>query len=423
MGVGSQPAEEYAARLLASLGLPAGSEPAVPPSPCDPVTDWAASGAMALTGRPDGPPLVCTGPAVAARGALLALQALAPGVVLPGTEVLGERAALAGYRRQGSTSCGGATRLLPTADGHLALSLARPDDHALVPALVEHDVDDTWEAVTSWAAGRPSQVARDRAAFLGLPASFVGETWAEPVPWRVLTTYDGPPPSGRPLVVDLSSLWAGPLCASVLGMLGCDVVKVEDPSRPDGARQGSQAFFDLLNAGATAVAVDLHSTEGRERLQDLLFQADVVIEGSRPRALQQLGIEAAGFAGHGTTWVSITAHGRAQGHRVGFGDDTAAAGGLLAHDDEGPVFVADAVADPLTGLHAALAAWAGVLTGGGRLVDVALARVAATAASLTTAGAPVVRRDTRWYVEVSGQLVAVAEPWARRSRGRGPEPG
>lgn len=418
MEVGSQPAEAYAARLLTSLGL----EAEAPPAPHDAVTDWACSGAMALTGRADGAPFVATGPAVAARGALLALQALAPGVALPGLEVLAERAALSGFRRHGSTSCGGATQLLATADGHVALSLARPDDHALVPALVEGEVDSAWEAVASWAAGRSSLEVRDRAVMLGLPAAMVAESWPEPVPWRVLTSYDGPPPSGRPLVVDLSSLWAGPLCASLLGMLGCDVVKVEDPSRPDGARLGSRAFFDLLNAGAAPASVDLRSTDGRERLQDLLFEADVVIEGSRPRALQHLGIEAAGFAGNGTTWVSITAHGRAQGHRVGFGDDTAAGGGLVARDTEGPVFVADAVADPLTGLHAALAAWGGLLTGGGRLVDVALARVAATAAALTTQqDAKVLQRDNGWYVELPGGPVPVAEPWARPSRGRGPE--
>lgn len=417
VGAEGQRAQEYAQRLLTSLGHDA---PA-PEAPEDALADWAGSGAMALTGRSDGPPVVATGAAVSARGALLALQALAPDVPLPDVRLLGERAALSGFRRNGDLSCGGATRLVPTADGHLALSLARPDDHALVPALVEGEPEDSWEAVTAWAARHGTREACDRAVMLGLPAAALGETPTEEVPWRVLTSYDGPPPSGRPLVVDLSSLWAGPLCASLLGMLGCDVVKVEDPRRPDGARLGSQAFFDLLNAGATPVSVDLRSADGRERLQDLLFQADVVIEGSRPRALQHLGIEPAAFAGNGTTWVSITAHGRSQGHRVGFGDDTAAAGGLLARDNRGPLFVADAVGDPLTGLHAALAAWSGVLTGGGRLVDVALARVAATAAALTTdEDARVVRAENGWYVETPTRSIPVAEPRARASRGKGP---
>jgi crotonobetainyl-CoA:carnitine CoA-transferase CaiB-like acyl-CoA transferase len=399
------PAQQYAGRLLQSLGLAAEV-----PSAGDPLVDWAGSGAMALTGRPDGPPLVATGAAVAARGALLALQALAPEAVLPDVRQLGERAALAGLHRAGDSSCGGATRLLPTADGHVALSLARPDDLDLVPALVEADVDDPWTAVQAWVATRTGAQMRERAVLLGLPVGVLGETPAEDVPWRVTAGHPGTPVTGRPLVVDLSALWAGPLCASLLGMLGCDVVKVEDPARPDGARRGDPAFFDLLNAGARSVALDLRSASGREQLHDLLTRADVVVEGSRPRALAQLGVDAAAVAAAGTTWVSITAHGRDQGDRLGYGDDTAVAGGLVCHDDDGPVFVGDAVADPLTGLHAALAAWAGVLAGGGRLVDVALARVAATAAALTTQGHGAAVRDGQGW-SVDG--VAVAEPWAR----------
>jgi hypothetical protein len=63
-----------------------------------------------------------------------------------------------------------------------------------------------------------------------------------------------------------------------------------------------------------------------------------------------------------------------------FGDDAAAAGGLVVWDDEGPCFCADAVADPLTGLLAATAASIVLATGGRRLVDVALARTAAAVA-------------------------------------------
>src|SRR5438445_440620 len=60
-------------------------------------------------------------------------------------------------------------------------------------------------------------------------------------------------------VVDLSAMWAGPLCASVLGMAGADVIKVEDPRRPDGARFGPPEFFDLLHAGHRSVVLALES--------------------------------------------------------------------------------------------------------------------------------------------------------------------
>jgi hypothetical protein len=81
-------------------------------------------------------------------------------------------------------------------------------------------------------------------------------------------------------------------------------------------------------------------------------RADVIIEASRPHALRNWGLDAGEHTARGATWLSITAGGRAQ-HRVGFGDDVAAAAGLLAWTASGPVFCGDAIADPLTGIMAA----------------------------------------------------------------------
>ena len=83
----------------------------------------------------------------------------------------------------------------------------------------------------------------------------------------------------------------------------------------------------------------------------------------------------------GTTWLSITGYGRGEPERewVAFGDDAAAAAGLVAKAPDGtPCFCGDAIADPLTGLHAALAALATWANGGGRLLDVSLFGVAAS---------------------------------------------
>jgi crotonobetainyl-CoA:carnitine CoA-transferase CaiB-like acyl-CoA transferase len=109
----------------------------------------------------------------------------------------------------------------------------------------------------------------------------------------------------------------------------------------------------------------------------------VVLESSRPRALEQLGLIAADLVERGPqVWLSITGHGRAA-NRVAFGDDGAVSGGLVVRDDDGPCFCADAVADPLTGL-AATAEVAEALQRGGRwLLDVPLAAVAASAAGPT----------------------------------------
>jgi crotonobetainyl-CoA:carnitine CoA-transferase CaiB-like acyl-CoA transferase len=132
------------------------------------------------------------------------------------------------------------------------------------------------------------------------------------------------------------------------------------------------------------VSVAFTTPDGRDELRRLVAEADVVIEASRPRALEALGFAPAAFcaARPGRTWVSITGHGR-RGPRanwVAFGDDAAAAGGLVARDRRGdPVFCADAAADPVSGLYAAVGALASLSAGGGHLVDCAMARAAAYA--------------------------------------------
>jgi crotonobetainyl-CoA:carnitine CoA-transferase CaiB-like acyl-CoA transferase len=386
-----------------------------------PVADWAASGAMALTGHPDGPPLVVPGPASALRDALGQLQALAPSVALPGVELLGERAAIAGLSRRGRTSPGGGTRLLDARDGLVAISLARADDLAAVPALVEDPAtDDPWAAVTGWLARTPAVEAVARAQLLGIPA-------ATPSP-STATSYDvvGAPLSGRParegapLVVDLSALWAGPLCAHLLQLAGARVVTVESTRRPDGSRRGPKAFRDLLRAGTESVALDFGTADGVRALRRLLERADVVIEGSRPRALQQLGIEAAEVvaAPGDRTWVSITAYRRSGpwSDRVGFGDDVSVAAGVLA---PGPVLAGDALGDPLAGAHAAVAALTGFRVGGSRVVGVALHDVL-SAARQTPVDVPVQWEGGRWMVETGAGPVAVADPVARLPTGTAP---
>ena len=82
--------------------------------------------------------------------------------------------------------------------------------------------------------------------------------------------------------------------------------------------------------------------------------------------------------------MSVTGYGRtgAAANHVAFGDDAAVAGGLVAYDAAGaPLFCGDAIADPMTGLFAAAAAFRALATGGGQLVDVAMAAVAKSLAA------------------------------------------
>ena len=212
--------------------------------------------------------------------------------------------------------------------------------------------------------------------------------WCRPTP---LGESCRPRPSDRPLVLDLSSLWAGPLCGQLLSLAGARVVKLESRTRPDGARVGHGGFFDLMNGAKASVALDFSCHADLQALRQLLRHADIVIESSRPRALRQLGIEAEASLRQapGQVWLSLTGYGRRppQDAWVAFGDDAAVAAGLCLSDDlpdAPPLFCGDAIADPLTGLHAAVAALASWRAGGGMMLDVAMCEVVRHAMNFDT---------------------------------------
>jgi len=371
----------YAGALLRELGIK--KSPDIPEDSRNETLLWAASGAQYLTGEPDGPPLSSPAPlATCAQGAWLALSALSAGTIahdFPAYQLLGERAALLGLQRQGAMSVGGACRLIDCADGQLALSLTRPDDWRLLPAWLERDAD-CWDTVSAALLERSCSVMVSRGRLLGLAAAPSGppldvREWFKAIrlaPARKRV-------HRQPLVIDLSSLWAGPLCAQLLGQLGARVIKVEGSARPDGARQGSPKFFDLLNAGKESVALDLATSTGRRQLRQLLACADIVVESSRPRALEQMGMRVADIIGEGdgAVWLSITGYGRDTPMRewIAYGDDAGVAAGLtwlLGEASGSQVFCGDAIADPLTALHAAVLAWTAWSQGGGVLLDLSL---------------------------------------------------
>ena len=318
-----------------------------------------------------------------ARRAADALRALT-GVAVDADEIVTGRAALLGLAPNGRISAGGATRLMPSRDGWCALTLSRPDDVEAVPALTETDTitEDPWPAVQQWVAGRDAAALTDRARLLGLPAATLGETAAAPP--RISTLGRSAPPRGLSdlLVVDLSSMWAGPLCGQLLAQAGATVVKVESPARPDGTRAGPPSFFDWMNGGKLSYTADFNEPAA---LRTILAAADVVIESSRSAALERRGLGPRDATPRdGRVWLRITGHG-ADGERAGwvaFGDDAAVSGGLVGTADDGPVFVGDAIADPLTGLHAALAVVDSLSRGGGELIEMSMAAIAATYAAL-----------------------------------------
>jgi crotonobetainyl-CoA:carnitine CoA-transferase CaiB-like acyl-CoA transferase len=337
---------------------------------------------------------------------------------LSAEEILTERGRLpmAGVDVHGDVSVGPAVsanrscRLLRCADGLVAVNLPRPDDLELLPAWLSGELPSDanlegtavpWAAIASTVADRTSEAVVDAAQELGLAVAKVPESAAGHVDVQLVArgTFDASRPFVRTSVggsgtdrtmsgvrvVDLSSLWAGPLCSRLLAEAGADVIKVESTTRPDGTRFGDPELFERLHSGKRFAKVPFGPGESGAALRELIAEADVVIEGSRPRALDRLGIDPLALLAErpGKVWLSITAHGRTGPwrNRVGFGDDAAAAAGLLDSNSAGePRFVGDAIADPLTGVLGATLITDAVAHGGGVMIDLALREVARSVA-------------------------------------------
>ncbi|MFE0748934.1 CoA transferase [Gordonia sp. NPDC058843] len=297
-------------------------------------------------------------------------------------------------------------------DGWVALTLSRQSDLDSVNALLSTDdvMDDPWPVIAAAVRRRDAAEFVERAQLFEIPAAVLGSI--EPSVPRVTDMWprsEPRAPDSELLVVDLSAMWAGPLCGMLLAHRGATVIKVESPDRPDGARAGDPRFFAWMNSSK-----HFHQAAFRgdtTSLRRLLDVADVVIEASRPRALEQAGLDARSSSSRpGRVWVRITGYGPEHGGLVAFGDDAAVAGGLVGAGRYGPVFCGDAIADPLTGLEAANAVVKSLRRGGGEAIDIAMAEVAATYAALPT------------VTVTAPDLIEVARPRAPESVARQVQP-
>lgn len=308
---------------------------------------------------------------------------------LDGHTLLCERAVLGGMTVPGRISAGGGCRLSEATGDTIALNLARPADRELLPALFETDSLDLSdpEVMERLIAAREAEALVSRGRTLGLAMACEHES-TPPVAVACTELSVGVPRVGAlrsaPRVLDLTALWAGPLAAHLLWLAGAEVMKVESRTRPDAMRSGDATFYALLNQGKAHVSLDLSDHNDRQTLLSLVADADIVLEAARPRALTQLGIEAARLVQTtpGLVWITITGHG-ADGDAanwVGFGDDCGVRAGLSAAFRSAcghTGFVGDAIADPLTGIFAARTAWEAWRSGCGGRFGLALSSVVA----------------------------------------------
>jgi hypothetical protein len=341
---------------------------------------------------------------------------------LDGQTLLAERGSNGDYIINGRVSAGiGGSRLMQTRDGGwFALTILRSEDRDLLPALFGEELDVTDNAAIAEAVARndcAELVVRGR--LLGLPVAGADETPASQ-PVEVLTR--GPvrrrEAAHRPLVIDLSAIWAGPLAGHLLWLAGAEVVKVESLTRPDLIRRDDPATFDLINQGKASVVVDFYDDTQKAALIALIRRADMVIESSRVRALRHLGIDADALVREvpGLVWLSVTGHG-ATGEAAdwaGIGNDCGVAAGLsrALADACGEIgYVGDAIPDPLTGITAALEGWRAYHSGEARRIGFALSAIGAKALSEERAHDP-----AQLDAELRGWGAAVGKAFPKVSR-------
>lgn len=347
---------------------------------------------------------------------LLAAENGSPAIAaLDGATLLGERGSNNGYRINGRVSAGiGGSRLMATADnGWFALTLLRAEDRELLPALfLDEQLNHADHAAIEAAVARfPVDELVARGRLLGLPCASADEAPAAP-PVEVLVR--GPhrqrPPGHRPLVIDLSAIWAGPLAGHLLWLAGAEVIKVESLGRPDLIRRDDPATFGLINQGKASALIDFASDRAKAALLALIRRADLVIESSRPRALKHLGIDAAALVREvpGLVWLSVTGHG-ASGEPAswtGVGNDCGVAAGLSRAMERtgGEIgYVGDAITDPLTGITAALEGWRALQSGEAQRIGFAMTAVGARALAEERAHDPArLQADLRGWSAANG---------------------
>lgn len=203
-----------------------------------------------------------------------------------------------------------------------------------------------------------------------------------------------PPAQQGPLagvrVVEMGQLLAGPFCGQLLGDLGADVVKIEDPARGDPLRQwgrqlpeGISLWWSVVGRNKRSVTLNLRDPEGQELAKRLIAQADVVIENFRPGTMERWGLGFEELRRENSRLVMVRVSGFGQdgpyAQRAGYGAIGEAMGGLryvVGDPSTPPSRVGISIGDTLAAMFAAIGALAALQerqsSGQGQVVDSAI---------------------------------------------------
>ena len=190
-------------------------------------------------------------------------------------------------------------------------------------------------------------------------------------------------------VIDFTRVLAGPLCTMLLGDMGAEVIKIEDPRHGDDTRAwapfvgGWSTYFLSVNRNKKSVTLDLKSADGRALLEQLIREADVLVENFRPGTLERLGFGPARACALNERLIfcSISGYGSNGPRRDEPGYDMVIQGesGLMdvtGFPETGPTKVGVAITDCLAALYAVqgilLAHIHRTQTGKGQFLDIAL---------------------------------------------------
>ncbi len=198
----------------------------------------------------------------------------------------------------------------------------------------------------------------------------------------------------RPLdgirVVDLTRVVAGPYCTMMLGDLGAEVIKIEQPGKGDDSRafappyQGDEAaYFLSVNRNKKSVVLDLKDARGREVLGRLIDSADVLVENFRPGVMDRLGYgyEAVKARRPSLVYCSISGFGATGPYKDRGGYDAIAQGeagimDLTGPQDGSPYKVGTPIADMVSGTAASQGILAALYvrkdTGLGQFVEISM---------------------------------------------------
>ncbi len=214
-------------------------------------------------------------------------------------------------------------------------------------------------------------------------------------------------------VLDLTRVLAGPLCTMLLGDLGADVIKVERPGAGDDTRgwgppfaaDGLSAYYLSINRNKLSVAADLGLAEDQQLLEQLIGEADVVVDNFRIGTLERrwIGPDEWCTRRPDLVWCTITGFGPGI-DRPGYDFVTQAESGWMAitgEPDGDPMKVGVALADILAGKDAAIAVLAALLqrhrAGRGARIIISLADSARAALVNVAQNTLVTGRDAqRW---------------------------